>query len=321
MKRFCLSLALAAVALAVPTAQADADTQATTAASETQPVPKPAAGANLSGVTIVAPLQDPLVNAASQYVRSRLPVSTFTEQYPRFHEPICVKVQGLPAEFNTFVAKRVVDLAASVNARVAASSDCRANVHVIFDPEPQALMSDIARRKDILLGFYWNDRQLKQMSTFNRTIGSWYVTRTLDQFDISRLEQHAPTAYLAPPTGRAGSRLGSDMRSDLMHTLIVADSKKVSDAKIGAVADYIAVLALAKWQGVEQCNAMPTILNLMADGCEADRVPETATPADVGLLKGLYAVADRVSGSQQRMVIADRIESEMKKASEDSDPR
>ena len=111
------------------------------------------------------------------------------------------------------------------------------------------------------------------------------------------------------------------MRSDLMHTLIVADSKKVADAKIGAVADYIAVLALAKWQGVEQCNAMSTILNLMADGCEADQVPETATPADIGLLKGLYAVADRVSGSQQRMVIADRIESEIKKASGDGAPR
>ncbi|THD58878.1 hypothetical protein [Phenylobacterium sp.] len=321
MKRFCLSLALAAIALAVPAAQADADTQATPQAGETAPAAKPPAGANLSGVTIVAPQNDPLVDAASQYVRSHLPVSTFTEQYPRFHEPICVKVQGLPAEFNAFVAKRVVDLAASVNARVASSSDCRANIHVIFDPEPQALMSDIARRRDILLGFYWNDRQLKQMSTFNRTIGSWYVTRTLDQFDISRLEQHDPSAYLDPPKGRAGSRLGSDMRSDLMHTLIVADSKKVADAKIGAVADYIAVLALAKWQGVEQCNTMPTILNLMADGCETDQVPDTATPADIGLLKGLYAVADRVSGSQQRMAIADRIESEMKKAAEDGGSR
>jgi hypothetical protein len=286
-----------------------------------EPQSKAAPGANLSGVTVVAPQNNPVVNAASQFVRRHLPASTFTEQYARFHDPVCVKVQGLPPDYDAFIARRVAEIAVAVNAPVAPSSGCKPNVHVIFDPQPQALMTDIARRKDILIGFYWNDRQLKTMATFNRPIQSWYVTRTLDQFDASRLEIHDPTDFLNPRTGRAGSRLGSDMRVDLMHTLIVADSNKVANARIGAVADYIAVLALAKWQGVERCNTMPTILNLMADGCEADMVPDAATPADLGLLKGLYSVADRESGAQQRMAIASHIETELKAATQDGASR
>jgi hypothetical protein len=307
---------ICSLAVAVSGAQAKADPQPKASQAEATPAPEVTSDTNLSGVTVVAPKKDPIVNSASQFVRSHLPESTFTQQYPRFHEAICVKVQGLPPEFNAFITRRVGEIAAAANAPVAQSSDCKPNVHVIFDQEPQALMTDIAKRKNILLGFYWNERQLKEIASFKRSIGSWYVTRTLDQFNMSKLEMHDPTAFLDPPAGRAGSRFGSDMRSDLMHTLIVADSKKLANAKIGAVADYIAVLALAKWQSVEKCNAMPTILNLMADGCEADMIPDNATPADLGLLKGLYSAGDRVSGSQQRMQIASSIETELKKASE-----
>jgi hypothetical protein len=59
----------------------------------------------------------------------------------------------------------------------------------------------------------------------------------------------------------------------------------------------------------------------MADGCEADMVPDAATPADLGLLKGLYSVADRESGAQQRMAIASHIETELKAATQDGASR
>ena len=91
----------------------------------------------------------------------------------------------------------------------------------------------------------------------------------------------------------------------MVHSLIIADANKVAGEKIEVVADYVAVLALAKWQGLEKCNAVPTILNLMADDC-ADR-PETVTETDLALLSGLYAVDPRELGSQQRATIAGRM--------------
>ena len=91
----------------------------------------------------------------------------------------------------------------------------------------------------------------------------------------------------------------------MVHSLILADANKVAGEKIDTIADYVAVLALARWQGLERCNAMPTILNRLADGC--DGAPDAATPQDLALLSGLYSVAARETGSQQRATIASAI--------------
>jgi len=264
----------------------------------------------VSGVTVTAPPKpNPLVDPTSQFVRSHLPEGR-TDQLARFRDPICVKVLGLPPEFDAFVAKRIVEMAAQVHAPVAAALDCTPNVHVIFSPSPQAQIDDIAKRRDILIGFHF-PAQLKRLTTFSRPVGAWYVTRTVDQFGQSWLDVDDPRPYSPrdggeKPSGRAGSRLESQLSAEVVHSLILADANKVAGEKIDAVADYIAVLALAKWQGLERCNAIPTILNLMADGCEA-RAPEAATNADLALLTGLYAVDPLELGSQQRAAIASQM--------------
>ena len=99
----------------------------------------------------------------------------------------------------------------------------------------------------------------------------------------------------------------AELSSDIAFALIIGDRNQVSNAKIGPVADYIAFLALARWQGLDHCSAsVPTILNLMADACQEDP-PESVTAYDLNLLKALYLVNPRESGSQQRMEIADRL--------------
>jgi hypothetical protein len=279
--------------------------------------PGPSKAANdLSGVTVTAPQKpNPLVNPASQFVRQHLPQAQ-SDQYPRFRDDICVKVIGLPPEFNAFVAKRIVELAGQVRAPVAKAASCVANVHVIFTPQPQAQLDDIARRKDILIGFHFTS-QLEKLTTVNRPVQAWYVTRTRDTTGNSWIEVANPCPWGAPgcgdrPIGRAGSRLGNDMSAEVVHSLILADTNKVAGEKIDAIADYIAVLALAKWQGVERCNAIPTILNLMADGCEA--APQAVTETDLALLTALYTVDPREFGAQQRMSIADRMQTALDKA-------
>lgn len=262
---------------------------------------------DLNGVTVTAPRKpDPLADPTTQFVRQHLPASTFSEQYPRFRDEVCVKVVGLPDEFDAFVARRIIEVATKVGAPVSKADDCRPNIDVIFSTEPQALISDIAKRKDILLGFYWNSRDLKKLATFSRPVGAWYVTRTRSDSGESRLEIHDPADYTNPRVGRAGSRLSNGMSTEVVHSLILADANKVAGEKVDAVADYMAVLALARWQGLERCNAVPTILNLLADGCEGEP-PEAMTRSDLALLTGLYSVDPRESGAQQRATIASAI--------------
>ncbi|MGZ6020893.1 MAG: hypothetical protein ACXWKO_19680 [Phenylobacterium sp.] len=282
---------------------------------------KPAA--SVSGVTVTAPEKaNPLVNPEAQFVRGHL-AQNRNQQYARFRDPVCVRVIGLPPEFDAFIAKRVVELAKAVNAPVDPSAACTPNVNVIFSPKPQAQLDDIARRRDILFGFHFI-AETKKLSTFTRPVQAYYLTRARDTLGnniLELLEQppcvssgNGPPCDIKAPAvmGKAGSRLGNDMSTELVHALILADANKVANEKIGAVADYVAVLALARWQGLERCNSLPTILNLMADGCEADAVAEAATPGDLGLLRGLYSVDPRESGSLQRMNIAGRMEAEAK---------
>ncbi|HEX5261878.1 MAG TPA: hypothetical protein VFW13_00010 [Phenylobacterium sp.] len=286
-------------------------------AKQTEPEPAAKASATVSGVTVTAPEKaSPLVDRTSEFVRQRLPTSR-NEQYARFRDDICVKVVGLPAEFDTFVAKRVTELAHQVGAPVAASGACKPNVDVIFSTQPQAQLTDIARRRDVLFGYVFK-ADSKRTTTFRRPIQSWYLTRTVDTEGNGVLELNdgapcqgtgAPGSFpcdlKAPPVkGKAGSRLGNDMSSELVHSLIIADSNKVSGEPIGAVADYVAVLALSRWQGLERCTGLPTILNLMADGCDAEDRPEAATAGDLALLKGLYSVDPREAGPMQRSAIA-----------------
>ncbi len=276
-------------------------------AKQTQPRPvvaKP--DATVSGVTITAPDKpNALVDPTTQYVREHLPTSVYSEQFPRFRDDICVRVIGLPDGFNAFVAKRLTEVATQVGAPVAKASDCRANINVIFATEPKALMADIAKRRDILVGFYRSQAQLRALSSFDHPIEARYLTRVRDQFGASKLELHDPTSFLDPLTGRAGSRLSDGLSTEIVHSLIIADANKVSGEKIDTVADTIAVLALARWQGIGRCTAMPSILNRLAADC-ADP-PEAATPQDLALLKGLYTVEARESGSQQRATIASAI--------------
>jgi hypothetical protein len=292
-------------------------------ATQSGPPEKTAPASDLSGVTVTPePKADPLVDPAREFVRQHLPESPFSEQYPRFRDEICVKVQGLPEEFNAFVARRLIEVATKVHAPVAKAGDCTPNINVIFTPDPQAQMTDIVKHRDILIGYQFLP-QLARLAKVTHPIEARYVTRTVGEHGENQLDTWDPDRYdpildKAPPQGRAGSRLGNEMSAQIVHSLILADANKVAGEKIDAVADYITVLALARWQGLEKCNAkVSTILNLMAPGC-GDEPPQAATTADMALLAALYAIDPRETGSQQRMAIASRMRSELQKANSNS---
>jgi len=315
---FRLAFAAAAAALiAAPVASADQTEQTNNNSA--------AADHTVSGVTVTAaPKSSPLVDPASQFVKSHLPTNT-NNQYARFHDPVCVRVIGLAPGFADLVAKRVMELGKEARAPISASKECKPNVNVIFTSSPQAQLDDIVKRRNILLGFYLPS-ELQKLKTFNRPIQAWYLTRSLDTHGNSALELYDPEPCIssgapgAPPcdikspplVGRAGSRLGNDLSSELVHSLILVDVSKVSGLKIGSVADYIAILALSRWQDLERCSSMRTILNLMANDC-SDFAPEAATVADLGLLTGLYSSRPRDPGSFQRMTIASRIRNAVEK--------
>jgi hypothetical protein len=99
-----------------------------------------------------------------------------------------------------------------------------------------------------------------------------------------------------------GTRLGDGLSSVFYHVLVVADPAKLRENETGAMADYIAMLALAEIDRPEVCGALPSILNLLAPDCA--QKPGAITPGDAAFLRGLYKITPTTTVGGQRDEIA-----------------
>jgi hypothetical protein len=91
------------------------------------------------------------------------------------------------------------------------------------------------------------------------------------------------------------------------NVLIFADRAKISGYDVGAVADYISVLALSQVEPGDGCSGLPSIVDLLAEGCTGDRKPNSLTSVDEEFLKALYETDPRRAGLAARTNIARRM--------------
>ena len=92
--------------------------------------------------------------------------------------------------------------------------------------------------------------------------------------------------------------MGNGLRSVFDQIIIVADLTKLADYEIGALADYISLLALTQLNGLDACQQLPSIVNLLVDGCM--QKANALTDNDFAYLSGLYKMGpDRTSRIQQ----------------------
>jgi len=77
-----------------------------------------------------------------------------------------------------------------------------------------------------------------------------------------------------------------DGRSSELYNIIIAiDPNKLADNEIGSIADYITFLSLSQLASLDQCQQLPSIMDMLIPGCP--RVAEM-TLNDIGFLRGLY---------------------------------
>ena len=111
----------------------------------------------------------------------------------------------------------------------------------------------------------------------------------------SPVTMNIPDAQIVNVTG---SRLGDGVSSDFHHVVVVAEPAKLLEYEIGTLADYIAFLALSQTVQPEQCQELPTILNLFAPGCAAP--PKALTNVDLAYLRAIYKMTATTSARGQR---------------------
>jgi hypothetical protein len=273
------------------------------------------AGAPPEGVTVIG--QKVPDKDIQDFVRSRAVPTSVLGKVARWERGICPEATGLKSVFTGYVVQRIKTVAAKVGAPVSARRGCSANIEIVFTTKPQVLLDGVRQHHKDYLGYYENSEQADALAKVTHPIQAWYATATIDADGAPHLDTstHSPPICFDYPLchiwvnpdkiyDAEGTRLHDGLRSGLFNVIIVVNQEKLSDHEIGALADYIAFLALAQVRALDDCATLPSILNLLAPACTSASPTREITDSDLGYLRGIYHMTDDASLGVQQDEIA-----------------
>jgi hypothetical protein len=230
-------------------------------------------------------------------------------------QSICPLTVGLSPGYNAFVTARLRALAAYVGAPVQPDPQCKANVQIIFTNNPKEKMDDITKWATV----YFRTRYsggTKDLIKFrnDHAIQGWYMTTSsgaavlntdvaLVGLNLLPVWPEIAQHYVA--SGTIGTRLGggSGGGSGIGIVILIVDTTKVIGDTIGTISDYLAMLTLSVAQSPDNCDPLPSILDLMSSTCGAREMPRAVTAGDLAFLKGLYYLNTGLGPSMSRAEI------------------
>jgi hypothetical protein len=262
----------------------------------------------VESVTVTG-LKDAPQAVVDHFVQAFAKPSYLTGKMGRWENGVCPDTTGLAPKYAAFISRRVRKLATLVHAPVDKDSKCRANIEIVFTTTPQDLLDTVRRRHKVYLGYHSSSAQADQLAVVSRPIQAWYLTATKDldgKVDVDSLYGQSTTAvadFIEDTKGGGsgvgtrngtrkvtGGRLRDGVRTIFRNVIIAADPTKLTDYEVGALADYIAMLALTQLNSLEVCQPqLPSIINLLAKDCP--NPPNQLSESDLGYLKGLYSMS------------------------------
>jgi hypothetical protein len=259
-------------------------------------------------------------NSISQFVDHHATTHDFTNPVSRNlgrwrggMQSICAASTGLSANYNAFVASRLRAVAEYVGAPVQSDPKCSDNVTVVFTDDPDQAMKGIvswATKYFIRKNRFESIKRLIAY-TNDHAIQGWYFTtgggaRVLST-EIALLPVNLlPIWPQIEPRNRGGDTDG------IGAVVLIVDVRKIESTPIGAIADYLAVLALSVIQSPDHCDPLPSILDLMSSSCGAREKPTAITAGDLAFLKALYYKNTGLGTSMSRAAIYENMERQFK---------
>lgn len=223
----------------------------------------------------------------------------------RWDRKVCVGVMNLKPEYAQKLADEV-SLAAVKIGLEPGEPGCKANVLILADSEADALASRLV--KDSLKQLEPPDNRdgslgrsaLRKFEISDAPVRWWHVSQTV-LTDTGKAFKDGKQV-----TVRGMGRLKKNVRENMVHVLIILDTKKIGVVSFASLADYVSVVALAQIDAEADMHQFPSILNLFSS--KADAHATRMTQWDLDYLKSLYAVdGNAVSATLE----ARRIEQQM----------
>ena len=253
------------------------------------------------------------------FVQSFAAPSRITGKLARWESGICPLTMGLRPQAIAFINRRLKEIAVRVGAPVDDRADCKPNIEIVFTTTPQELMDWVREKHPDFVGYHDNSGQAERLASVTHPIQAWYTTATRDfkgqvQVDAKNVAGggvQVGNAYLPDAKAYAvsGSRLGDGLSSGFHHVIIAIDPGKMAHYEMGTLADYIAMLALTQLTSLDACQQLPSIVNMLAEGCAQKSA--ALTENDIAYLRGLYRMRGDLSASIQKDQVSYQMEQEL----------
>lgn len=252
----------------------------------------PPAKTTLPRVTVEAEKEHTLRLKVDRFVTS-VAIQPWGDTLYRWTKPVCPLVAGLPKAQGEFVLARISKAANDARAPLAGSV-CSPNLFVVVtDNDPDLLLKNWWARDRHMFNSQRGIGGIDHFIHSTRPIRVWYNTyQGCDNDSAATSTLAYILAGVGQPNGgptACGSTTGSRIvsmstGSDVSSAIVVVDARRMKNANLGQVADYIALIGLADVRLETDSVPVPSILELFANGTP----PQGLTQWDRALLYSLY---------------------------------
>jgi Secretin and TonB N terminus short domain len=206
-------------------------------------------------------------------------------------QSICPRTFGIDSAADSFVTARIRAIAAYVGAPVEADPRCKENVRILFTPDPEADMNDVAQwASTYFRGDKWYSRSTRLLEfEGGEPVQGWYLT-TPRESSVLNTDLAFLRIYLAPIWPKIMPHWLRDdgHMSGIGTVILVVDTTKLASYPLRTIADYAAMLTLSLIQSPDHCDSLPSVLDAMSPNCANREKPKAMTAADLAFLKALY---------------------------------
>ncbi len=279
--------------------------QTATSAAATSSASRPE---SLDEVTIRARRAE-LARKVSKFV-NQIAATENAEGLPRWNEPVCPLVTGLPRQEGEFILERVSQIARATAVPLAGER-CRPNLYIVVTSDPKKALEGLDHRHRLLVFGGTGASVVHDFIATPRAVRVWYSSDMTDPFGTP---PDTPTVFSPCTMGPSICSLPMVDHADPTHlsfnriwnfsrVVLIVDQTRLHAVARGQFADYAAMVGLAEIRPDARLDDAETILKLFDAAPEA--APAGMTDWDRVFLKSLYATEQRVR--QQRSEIAHNI--------------
>lgn len=215
------------------------------------------------------------------------------ENVARWRYPICPSVNGVAPDHGEFIRARIVEIAGSAGAPVAPNQKkCAPNLFVILTPKPDELWATFKQRNPKMF-------ILLQPKLVERALSTRPV-QTIQNVIVNNSDGTTP--FNSWSYRLRDSHIYTSVTEDFTSAVVVVNDAETGGATFGQLADYVAMVALARVDLSADFSAADSILRLFATSDPATPRPARLTEWDQTFLKTLYSVD--ISDQRPRSLIS-----------------